>query len=274
MFKQKVGGVIVAGLLVSSLGAVAGCSSESSSTDTQQSQEQTDTTSSQETLFAIGTQSSTAKTIKLDNQIGKDISQVNIAVTETDEFGTALSMPSSQVWKNAEKAQISFEPTSGASAYDIQITCKDASVYTLHGVDVSVLGDDAAIEVQGDIAYLTYTSGSSTVSTLSAEQAYVQAQQEAADAAAAAEAAAAEQAQQAADAEAAAASTTYEAPAATTDTYSYDTGSTYSYDTGSSSASTGSSDSSSSSSSSGSSSDSSSVGQSGDGCVSGGVVLR
>lgn len=101
----------------------------------------------------IGDKNQNAATFELQNQTGKSVTAIKVKRADAKKYGTALSR-SAPVGQD-ETVELSYAPSSDKS--DIRITTDDGSRYTLHNVNVADI-DDAALKVDGQTAYLTYTS--------------------------------------------------------------------------------------------------------------------
>lgn len=101
----------------------------------------------------IGIKDQNAATFELQNQTGKSVTAIKVKRADAKKYGTALSQ-SAPVAQD-ETVEVSYTPSSDKS--DIRITTDDGSRYTLHNVNVADI-DDAALKVDGQTAYLTYTS--------------------------------------------------------------------------------------------------------------------
>lgn len=233
--------------------------------------------------FTIGTDSEDAVKISAKNETGQAITALAVKSTLAEDFSDALEQ--SGDWASDATAELYLDPAiievtsektvEGENATvteeqdvileprtDIRITTADGMTYELHQLNIEDI-KDATVKLEGDTAYLVYTSIATgeEVDTLEAEQAYRDQQKAAAEA----EQAANQQEQQQAGNNAQAASLTEKSSNG-----SSNAGSTSNKSTSSSSASKSTSDSSkssnsSSSSSSGNSSSSASSGE--DACV-------
>lgn len=174
--------------------------------------------------FTIGTASQDAVKISAKNETGQAITAVAVKSSFAEDFSDALEQ--SGDWQSDATAELYLDPAivevssektvEGENATvteeqdvileprtDIQITTADGMTYELHQLNIEDI-KDATVKLEGDTAYLVYTSIATgeEVDTLEAEQAY-QDQQKAAEEA---ERAAAQQEQQQAAEDAQAAS--------------------------------------------------------------------
>ena len=194
-------------------------------------------------LKTMGEKKEGSYEVKLKNATGKDIRTVCVSVDQ-GEFGTSL-LPATDVWQD-QKEMILYvtpekkegaDPAQGdTSEYDIRLSFIDNNVVTLHRFPFGY-ADSAEICLEGDTAYLKYTSKS-----LQTEQNTLEAEKAAADptaqtaAAADSSASAGTAAQTAAAADSSASAGTAAQTSGTDSSYtepSYDSGSyDYSYDSG------------------------------------------
>lgn len=167
--------------------AMAGCSSSApvssasasaSSAASEEAAPQTDLT--------VGAESDSAKSIVVGNNLGKTITNIAF-VAAGSEAEPEFLMADGEEWADGAIALINYHP-SEEGVYDIIVKCGDEQ-YTLHGFATEG-AEGAAINLEGDIAYLTFEKDGNVISSLADETA--RAEEAAAAAEAAAEAAAAE----------------------------------------------------------------------------------
>lgn len=246
--KKAAAAVLVAAMVTGTLG-MAGCSGSSSNSSSSSASCSASSSAAAQVadtkaeVPSLGSSENGAKSVVLDNQLGVAITNIAVKDASAEEYPAGLIVDGS-AWNNGDQRKVYF--ASAEAAQDVSITVGE-TVYELHNVDLASL-EEAKIMVQDGIAYLSYQKNGATETTLAAEQDYAAQQQ-----------AAAEEAQRQAEEEAAAEQQQEE------QSYSDNSsqgGSTYTYGSAGGSGSTGGSGSGSVS------------GQSGDGCVSGGVVLR
>lgn len=231
----------------------------------------------------IGDKSDDAVSFALTNETGEDIESVAVKNYASTSYGAALTQE--EALANGDTATLyCVEPEAAESnegdtdddapavalnaLTDVQVTMTSGMVYELHQLNLTDI-KDATIKLEGELAYLSYTSNETgeAVDTLDAEQAYQQQVKEAAAAKAAAEAKAKEEAEKKAAAEKAAKEKAAKEKAAASSQKSSSASSSSSNSSSSSKSSSSSSSSSSSNKSSSSSSSSSGNSSSEDACV-------
>lgn len=221
--------LMIAAVAVLALATVAGCGKK-------EAEEKAPKVEKEEVveLNTIGTKADDAFMVKLTNATGQDITAVSIK-SSSDEAYPENMMEASDKFVKDETREVYYKPSEATKStvtedgkevppeYLMQITLEDGKTYELHAFPFEDM-EEGKIELEGEFAYLTYTSTSTKedVNTLDAEKAV----KAAADAKAKAEA----EAKAKAEAEAAAAAAAAE-EAANQENY-YDNSYDSSYDQG------------------------------------------
>lgn len=197
MLKKRGAAFMVAALMAGTL-AMAGCGDDAAQapSDSQGAAVQ-ESSSSVATRAMVGTQAGASKAVVLADNLGADISQASVNVSGSEDEPTMLEIQGT--WADGGEAMVFVPEANGEAESDLVLTAGKKE-YVLHDVDFSEF-DEADVQVEGKVAYLSYEADGQTVSTLEHEKELAEkakADAEAAEAAAKAQ----EEAEAAAQAEA------------------------------------------------------------------------
>lgn len=101
----------------------------------------------------VGSQDPNAVSFKLENELGKSVTSIEVKANSAKEYDGALAQ--SAPIGNGETVEFSCVPDSDES--DLRIKTDDGSRYVLHAVNLGDM-EDATLKVAGQTAYLDYTS--------------------------------------------------------------------------------------------------------------------
>lgn len=128
--------------------------------------------SAQAVALVVGEQTATAVNITFNNETGAPLTNIAmLPAGSADE--PALLMAEGQQVANGESVQVYTEPNEGL-LYDVVVMAGEAQ-YRLHDVNLN-LYTQAAIALEGDIAYLRVTIDGNEASSLQDESARAQAE--------------------------------------------------------------------------------------------------
>lgn len=148
--------------------AMAGCTPSAPTAQSSSSAAASEEAVAAKADVVIGGESYTGESIVLANQTGKTIT--NIAVSKSGAAADAyFLMADGEQWADGQKAQVNFQPE-GDGFYDISIKCGDET-YVLHNFMLQG-AENIAINLEGNVAYLTLERGGNAISSLADETAW------------------------------------------------------------------------------------------------------
>lgn len=108
----------------------------------------------------IGVKSAGAKFIYLTNNTEKEIRELYLRTSGTEDWGKSL-MPAESAIKSSAQVQLYYTPADGEdSVYDLKLVSRDGKTYEIYSADLEDM-EKASLKLQEDTAYLSYISVSS-----------------------------------------------------------------------------------------------------------------